>query len=131
MKFISTQNIPGLVHACLLAVLLSGCATKLPDNDVPPPAEIVEPAAEIITNAPVEEIVEPAVSPVEQPVYKRDDVVWIQQRLQELGYYNDAIDGAAGAATYRAIRAYQRDQGLDDTGQPTAKLREFIWRNGG
>jgi peptidoglycan hydrolase-like protein with peptidoglycan-binding domain len=59
------------------------------------------------------------------------DVVWIQRRLRDLGYYSGPVDGDAGGATRRAIRDYQTDQGLAPTGKPTPELQDFMWRNGG
>ena len=70
-------------------------------------------------------------APAISPDANRGDVLWIQQRLQELGYYQGPVDGNAGNATRAAIQGYQRDQGIVADGQPTAELREFMWRNGG
>lgn len=70
------------------------------------------------------------VQPV-RPRYNRDDVLWIQQRLEELGYYTGPVDGAFGRGTREAIKAYQADQELEQDGRPTAALRDFMWRNGG
>ena len=41
-----------------------------------------------------------------------DEVVKIQKRLAELGYYNGAIDGDFGDATDAAFRAFQKAAGL-------------------
>jgi len=71
---------------------------------------------------------------VEKPVkprYKKDDVLWIQQRLEELGYYTGPVDGAYGRVTREAIKAYQADQEIAQDGRPTSELRDFMWRNGG
>jgi len=46
----------------------------------------------------------------------------LQTALQELGYYDDEVDGILGETTRDAIRAYQSDNGLYQTGaidQPT------------
>ena len=40
-----------------------------------------------------------------------------QQRLQDLGYNIGTADGSMGAKTVNAVRAYQRDQGLNQTGR--------------
>jgi Putative peptidoglycan binding domain len=97
----------------------------------------------VIVDSPVKEdvaISEPAVTeqvevelppaPV-KPRYKKEDVLWIQQRLEELGYYTGAIDGSYGKGTREAIKAYQADQELEQDGRPTPELRDFMWRNGG
>jgi peptidoglycan hydrolase-like protein with peptidoglycan-binding domain len=65
------------------------------------------------------------------PKVRHGDIVWIQERLQELGYYNGSADGAVGKATQSAVKVYQQDQGLESDGQITPELREFMWRNGG
>jgi hypothetical protein len=75
--------------------------------------------------------VQPQPQPESQPRYNHDDVVWIQQRLQDLGYYNGDIDGSVGRATRTAIEEYQQEQDVPADGLPTTKLREFMWRNGG
>jgi peptidoglycan hydrolase-like protein with peptidoglycan-binding domain len=86
-------------------------------------------AGAVATDAVVLPPAEPA--PPAKPRYNKDDVRWIQQRLQELGYYNGAIDGAYGRVTREAIKSYQVDQELEQDGRPTPELREFMWRNGG
>lgn len=130
--------------------------TEVVETVVTPPeaamgAEVAEPvgvASEevvdlVAVDSPVKEdatVSEPAVTePVEvelppapaKPTYKKDDVLWIQQRLEELGYYTGAIDGAYGQGTREAIKAYQVDQELEQDGRPTPELRDYMWRNGG
>lgn len=41
----------------------------------------------------------------------------VQSALAREGYYDGAVDGVLGPATRRALRNYQRDHGLDVTGQ--------------
>jgi hypothetical protein len=41
----------------------------------------------------------------------------VQSALAREGYYRGAIDGSFGQATRSALRRYQRDHGLDVTGQ--------------
>ena len=130
----------GAAPALLAALLLSACAVQppAPAAEPAPPAEIVEvpPAPEPAPTLPTAPEPEAAgevavVAPPPAPVWKRDDVLWIQERLQELGYYEGAVDGAVGPGTRQAIRDYQQDQDVKADGQPTAALREFMWRNGG
>jgi hypothetical protein len=105
----------------------------------PEPAPVTEPvAAETQFNelkieaVPDSDISQPLV-PVEpvEPDYDRADVLWIQQRLQDLGYYSGSVDGSAGEGTRTAIRDYQTDQDLETDGRPTAEFRDYMWRNGG
>jgi hypothetical protein len=67
----------------------------------------------------------------QHPEIDQGDVVWIQQRLKDLGYYNGPVDGSVGQVTRGAIKDYQRDQDVTANGLPSAELREFMWRNGG
>jgi peptidoglycan hydrolase-like protein with peptidoglycan-binding domain len=48
------------------------------------------------------------------------EIAAVQQALYMLGLYNEAVDGTYGPATERAIRAWQRSQGLPATGYVTA-----------
>ncbi len=41
----------------------------------------------------------------------------VQAALARGGYYHGAIDGSVGPATRNALRHYQRDRGLEATGQ--------------
>ena len=47
---------------------------------------------------------------------KRQQIRYAQERLKELGYYHDAIDGIAGKNTRAALKQFQRDVGLRETG---------------
>lgn len=51
-----------------------------------------------------------------QPQMSQAEVRQVQERLQELGYYEGAIDGIHGPKTAEAMREYQRAQGLPVTG---------------
>jgi peptidoglycan hydrolase-like protein with peptidoglycan-binding domain len=51
-----------------------------------------------------------------QPQMSQDDIRQAQERPQELGYYDGAIDGIYGPKTAEAMRAYQQAQGLPVTG---------------
>jgi hypothetical protein len=119
--FSQSQPPPADAAAITSAEQKAGEQAEISAPEVPV-AEI--PAAQI----PVAEI--PATE-VPAPKVGHGDVVWIQERLQDLGYYNGSADGAVGQATQSAVEAYQQDQGLATDGQATAELREFMWRNGG
>ena len=51
-----------------------------------------------------------------------DDRKRLQQRLTARGYDAGVADGVIGAKTEAAIRAYQRSQGLAETGEPSMEL---------
>jgi len=134
----------GIAVVCVFA-LQSSCLIK-PAAE-PEPAPVAEPEAEVVKQpvaaetqfnelkveaVPDSEISQPlvAVKP-DEPDYDKDNVLWIQQRLQELGYYEGPVDGSVGSATRDAISDYQTEQGLEADGKPTGELRDFMWRNGG
>jgi len=50
----------------------------------------------------------------------------IQRALNRLGYDAGPVDGVMGSRTRSAIRAYQQDETLLATGQPSAALRERL-----
>ena len=56
-------------------------------------------------------------------------IVILQTKLIELGYLTDAADGVYGANTEIAVAAFQRSNGLTDTGVADAATQDLI-RNG-
>ncbi|HOW58168.1 MAG TPA: peptidoglycan-binding domain-containing protein [Candidatus Omnitrophota bacterium] len=54
----------------------------------------------------------------------------IQKALKKAGYYNGALDGKIGPATRDAIRAFQKDNGLNADGvcgrQTWSKLKSYL-----
>jgi peptidoglycan hydrolase-like protein with peptidoglycan-binding domain len=52
-----------------------------------------------------------------RPQMSQAEIRQAQERLQELGYYEGAIDGVYGPKTAEAMREYQRGQGLPVTGR--------------
>ena len=44
------------------------------------------------------------------------EVLRLQQALNQLGYSTGGADGKFGTATEKAVRQFQRDQGLDEDG---------------
>ncbi len=51
---------------------------------------------------------------------KGDAVKQLQRRLKELGYYNNTIDGEYGSGTVSAVKAFQKKNGLTQTGTADA-----------
>lgn len=73
--------------------------------------------------------------PVEsRPVYRGSAVVYsqgslgvdVQRALRRNGYYSGPVDGEIGPMTRSAIRAYQRDHDLRETGTITTALLERL-----
>ena len=58
---------------------------------------------------------------------KGDAVVRLQIRLKELGYYTGAVDGAAGSATVSAVKAFQKKNGLTQTGTADAATQKLLY----
>lgn len=144
LSILSNAQLRAALAPWFAAGLLAGCAAQpavVEPVAVEPPGAAVaetppvaEPEAEPVLETRAEAAGEVAVVPPQpppRPAWQRDDVLWIQQRLQDLGYYDGAIDGAPGPATRQAIRDYQKDQDVTADGQPSPALREFMWRNGG
>jgi peptidoglycan hydrolase-like protein with peptidoglycan-binding domain len=62
-----------------------------------------------------------------RPIDRRNsDVVRLQQRLADLGYDVGTVDGMLGSRTYFAVMAFQKMEGLDRTGEPTADVLEAL-----
>lgn len=55
-------------------------------------------------------------SPVFQIGDSNSEITTLQQRLQSLGYEVDGVDGTYGTKTEQAVRAFQRDRGLEVDG---------------
>ena len=153
--FSHSQNISlGLIAGVFL--LLQSCASTTVSEELDSAAEPVQQeqvaaddstdvdgtAADIVENhndaattgasvGEVDEVEEVTPPDTPAPAIRRatGDVVWIQKRLKDLGYYAGPVDGSVGEATRNAIKDYEADQGLTATGNPTRELQEFMWRN--
>ena len=58
-------------------------------------------------------------------------MVNVQVSLQRLGYNPGGADGVMGPATARAIKAYQKSNGLLETGQASPQLLDHMRKKGG
>jgi hypothetical protein len=61
-----------------------------------------------------------------QSEYADSSVSQVQAALAREGYYHGAIDGSIGPATRNALRRYQRNHGLDATGQIDRPVLEAL-----
>ena len=113
--------------------VVAGAAPELPDAaaDAENLGEDGSAHQVVKNDANISESVDQAATQPQKPVYDKGDVIWIQQRLKDLGYYDGPVDGSVGKATRGAVRDYQKDQDVNADGQPTTELREFMWLNGG
>lgn len=57
---------------------------------------------------------------------KGDDVAALQAKLKQLNYYDGDIDGDFGQATATAVKQYQQDNGLLDTGEVDQDTAEHL-----
>ena len=62
---------------------------------------------------------------------RSDLVVNVQVSLQRLGYAPGSPDGLIGPATSRAIKAYQKEHGLLETGRASPELLKHLRQQGG
>ena len=53
----------------------------------------------------------------------------IQQRLKDLGYYTGTVDGIYGPATTEAVKKFQFDYGLAQTGQVNSTTADYLGIN--
>ncbi len=51
----------------------------------------------------------------------------LQRRLKELGYYTGGVDGVAGSGTVKAIKAFQKKNGLSQTGTADAATQSALY----
>lgn len=54
-------------------------------------------------------------------------IVFLQNRLQELGYLRDPVDGVFGDSTETAVRMFQRNNGLTETGVADAQTQTKLY----
>ncbi len=58
---------------------------------------------------------------------KGEDVTRLQERLTELGYYTFRITGNYQERTQAAVKAFQKNNGLRETGEATPELQAMIF----
>ncbi len=51
----------------------------------------------------------------------------LQQRLKDLGYYSIRVDGIYGSGTERAVRWFQKVNGLKETGKADAAMQQLLY----
>lgn len=56
-----------------------------------------------------------------------EDVYWLQSKLKELGYYSGHIGGTYLDGTVKAVKAFQKDHGLSQSGQVDRKTWNAIY----
>lgn len=64
--------------------------------------------------------------PEDQPTLSRDQVIQLQETLNERGYDSGKPDGIMGSNTRKAIREFQKSEGLIADGMPSAPLLQKL-----
>jgi len=82
-------------------------------------------ASAVVTPAPTA-TPEPPIATIRQGD-KSEDVKKVQERLKELGYYPGSVDGSYGAASVKAMQAFQKANGLEDDGVYGLKTRAVLF----
>jgi hypothetical protein len=58
---------------------------------------------------------------------KGDDVYWLQMKLKELGYYTGTVTGGYYGGTQKAVKAYQKDNGISADGVAGVKTQSILY----
>ena len=58
---------------------------------------------------------------------KGEDVYWLQMKLKEMGYYNGTVTGGYYGGTQKAVKAYQKDNGLTADGVAGVKTQSHLY----
>ena len=112
-----------------------GTATPVPSSGTfqvitPTPApggqETIAVVTEGPTKTPVAMTPSPTPASLQQGFKGSDEVRALQKRLKELGYYSGSADGDFGPATEKAVRAFQKANGLSVDGKAGAKTLEKL-----
>lgn len=59
---------------------------------------------------------------------KGDDVKNLQQKLKDLGYYRSTVDGKYGSGTKNAVKAFQKMNGLSQTGTADLATQTLLFQ---
>lgn len=57
-----------------------------------------------------------------------EDVYWLQMKLKEMGYYTGTVTGQYREGTEKAVKAYQRDQGLSIDGKAGRQTLQHLYK---
>lgn len=109
--------------ACATFLVIAPAFAQVPRSPTPSPYDI--PAQE--ADEPVETAVEPEAAPafVPQPIAAND---WLsaQVELSRLGFSCGSIDGVRGQQTTTALKAWQKNEGLKETGDLDRATRDVL-----
>ena len=126
-----SRRIPLLMIALLALTIMTGSAEELPTPDAgetTPTAAVEIAPADTGETAPADGADMPVARDSALPVLddNEDAVRDAQQSLANLGFYDDAVDGKFGKHTEAALRAFQRQSGLNATGHLDEYTRTLL-----
>ena len=115
----------------------TGTDPMVPSTELPP-SETVSPAGfepiAVFTSAPPTPTPTPGPSPTPKSLQigfkDSDEVREMQKKLKELGYYKGSADGDFGPATEKAVKAFQKANGLTADGKAGEKTLAKIYGSG-
>ena len=110
-----------------------GTKTPIPSSgtfDIITPTPGADATIAVVTEAPTKTVtaVTPTPTPasLQQGFKNSDEVRALQKRLKALGYYSGSADGDYGPATEKAVRAFQKANGLTADGKAGKKTLEKL-----
>jgi len=56
-----------------------------------------------------------------------EDVYWLQMKLKELGYYTGTVTGTYYSGTKSAVKKFQKDAGIYQSGEADVKTLEALY----
>lgn len=121
--------------ACTLCTLLAltGVTVRVQAEPTAAPDAQALPAATPSPTVALTRTPEP-VNPYEDLLLKDgdsgDDVISLQMRLRDLGYYNYKITGDFGSVTAQAVRDFQEDNRLKQDGVVGGQTAQLLYANG-
>ena len=103
-------TVDGIATNDVLTIMNSASALAASEVVTPTPSPTVAPPTDTLRNGD-----------------KGDDVKKVQQRLKDLGYFTDTVDGKFGDATVKALKAFQKKNGLSQDGVCGAQTRTVLF----
>ncbi len=58
---------------------------------------------------------------------ENEHVFWMQEKLKELGYYEGKVTGQMLGGTAKAVKAFQKDHGIYQSGRADQKVIDLLW----
>ena len=135
--FMTRPSIRAVLAALALLTICSTSALAAPSPSATASAQSPSPSAEATAGRDTDDMPDEAPSPIPagnqniliQIGDEGDNVILLQLRLQDLGYYNYKITGFFGDFTKDAVASFQSTNGIDSDGIAGAKTLEVLYSN--